>query len=218
VGAIDQLRTGARRAAQLPRKAGEQVSHATVLPRRAAGRARRSVSRATYGVADRVRSLRPGEGGSTGAAVEPAGDGILNRARANPLLAMAIAGGAVLLLAWIGWAIYVTSAHGASAGLGVVIAWPALLAALALISLPFIGGWFLVQRLRTDEGEAAVVRAEEAEEVEDDEGGDDAEDDEAGDGDGDTDAGNDADEGEDGERESSGDSDTSEEAKASTSG
>ena len=59
----------------------------------------------------------------------------------------------ILLLAWIGWAIYVTSADGAAAGLGVVIAWPAMLAALALISLPFIGGYLPDPRgSRTDSG------------------------------------------------------------------
>jgi hypothetical protein len=34
----------------------------------------------------------------------------------------------------------------------VMIAWPAMLAALALISLPFIGGYLLVRRLSTDSG------------------------------------------------------------------
>ena len=64
----------------------------------------------------------------------------MDRVRSNPRLAVAIAAGAILVLAWIGWAIYVTGQNGAGAGLGVVIAWPAMLAALALISLPFIGG------------------------------------------------------------------------------
>src|SRR3954452_4078717 len=80
------------------------------------------------------------------------GDGMIERARSNPRLMVAIAAGAILLLAWIGWAIYVTSSDGASAGLGVVIAWPAMLAALALISLPFIGGYLLIRRLSTDSG------------------------------------------------------------------
>jgi hypothetical protein len=77
---------------------------------------------------------------------------MIDRARSNPRLVVAIAAGAILLLAWIGWAIHVTSSNGATAGLGVVIAWPAMLAALALISLPFIGGYLLVRRLSTDSG------------------------------------------------------------------
>lgn len=88
------------------------------------------------------------------------GDGIIDRARSNPRIVIAIAAGAVLLLAWIGWAIYVTSSNGATAGLGVVIAWPATLAALALISLPFIGGYLLVKRLSPSDSDAATATAD----------------------------------------------------------
>jgi hypothetical protein len=91
------------------------------------------------------------------------GDGLIDRARSNPRMVVAIAAGAILLLAWIGWAIYVTSSNGATAGLGVVIAWPAMLAALALISLPFIGGYLLVRRLSTDSGATAAEEVEDAE-------------------------------------------------------
>jgi hypothetical protein len=97
-------------------------------------------------------------------------DGILERARSNPRMVVAIAAGVVLLLAWIGWAIYVTSSNGATAGLGVVIAWPAMLAALALISLPFIGGYLLVRRLSDGEGSNAADETD-ADEDEDEEAG-----------------------------------------------
>jgi hypothetical protein len=87
---------------------------------------------------------------------------------------VAIAAGAIVLLAWIGWAVYVTSKNGAAAGLGVVIAWPLILAALALISLPFIGGYLLVRRLSEDSGSTAPAEAETDEpdeaEAEDDDG------------------------------------------------
>jgi hypothetical protein len=86
---------------------------------------------------------------------------LTGRVRDNPRLAVAIAGGAVLLLAWIGWAIYVTSSNGATAGLGVVVAWPAMLAALVLISLPFIGGYLLVRRLSIDSGNPGETAADE---------------------------------------------------------
>jgi hypothetical protein len=87
-----------------------------------------------------------------------AADGKLARIRSNPRLVVAIAAGAVLVCAWIGWAIHVTSSNGASAGLGVVIAWPAILAALALISLPFIGGYLLIRRLSpSEEGSTATA-------------------------------------------------------------
>jgi hypothetical protein len=102
-------------------------------------------------------------------------DGIVGRVRSNPRLVVAIAAGAILLLAWIGWAIYVTSSNGASAGLGVVIAWPAMLAALALISLPFIGGYLLIRRLSDGEGSTATAEVEdEDKEPAEEENGDDS--------------------------------------------
>jgi hypothetical protein len=79
------------------------------------------------------------------------------RLRFNRRLVVAIAGGVLVLIAWIAWAIYVTSDKGATAGLGVVIAWPVLLAALALISLPFIGAFRLVRRLNAEEGSTGAA-------------------------------------------------------------
>ena len=55
-----------------------------------------------------------------------------------------------------------TSDNGARAGLGVVIAWPAMLAALALISLPFIGGYLLIRRLSGSEQNGDVAETSEA--------------------------------------------------------
>jgi hypothetical protein len=81
--------------------------------------------------------------------------GIVERLRFNRLLVVAVVGRALLLIAWIAWAIHVTSDKGATAGLGVVIAWPALLAALALISLPFIGAFLAVRRLSAEESSAS---------------------------------------------------------------
>ena len=80
----------------------------------------------------------------------------LDRVRSNPKLAVAIACGVILLLAWIAWAIYVTNHHGSRAGLGVILAWPALVGALALISLPFIAGYLLLR------GDSAAEDAEAA--------------------------------------------------------
>ena len=87
-------------------------------------------------------------------------DGIVERTRSNPRWTIAIAAALVLILAWIAWAIYVTSSNGATAGLGVVLAWPAMLVALALISLPFIGGYLLIRRLSDGDGSAATAEAE----------------------------------------------------------
>jgi hypothetical protein len=78
----------------------------------------------------------------------------IERGRSNPLLAIAAIMGALLLIAWIAWAIYVTNDNGANAGLGVVLGWPALLAALVLVASPFVGLYFLVKVLRpTDDAD-----------------------------------------------------------------
>jgi type VI protein secretion system component VasK len=85
------------------------------------------------GAADRLRSW----GGSV---------------RANPWLAVGIVAGFLLICAWIGWAIHVSSVHGARQGLGVLIVWPAIVAVLAVISIPFIWA-FRVIRSSADSGQ-----------------------------------------------------------------
>jgi hypothetical protein len=72
----------------------------------------------------------------------------IERGRSNPLLAIAAIAGALLLIAWIAWAIYVTNDNGASAGLGVLLSWPVLIAALVVVASPFVGLYFLVRVLR----------------------------------------------------------------------
>jgi TRAP-type C4-dicarboxylate transport system permease small subunit len=81
---------------------------------------------------------------------------VIERVRSNPKLAVAIACGVLLLLAWIGWAIFVTSDHGSRAGLGVLVAWPALIAGLGLVVLAFYGLYLLIRRLLPEEGTATV--------------------------------------------------------------
>jgi hypothetical protein len=73
----------------------------------------------------------------------------IERGRSNPRLAIAAITGALLLIAWIAWAIYVTNDHGANAGLGVVLSWPVLLAALVVVASPFAGLYLLVRLIRT---------------------------------------------------------------------
>jgi hypothetical protein len=142
VEALDQLRDRVRKAAALPRRGGEAVREAgrsaIAIPRRAVDR------------------LRPGSDPDESAPkpVEPSAfEDMVESIRDNPRVAVAIAGGTILVLTWIGWAIYVASENGASAGLGVMIAWPAMVAGLALVSLPFIGGYMLVRRLSVDESD-----------------------------------------------------------------
>lgn len=100
----------------------------------------------------------------SGAAATPrtaGGDGLIDRARDNPRYAIAIAGGGLLLIAWIAWAIYVTTDHGARAGLGVLLSWPVLLGALILVSLPFIGLYLLIRRL--NDGRSSTAEGDEFE-------------------------------------------------------
>jgi hypothetical protein len=139
-----------------------------------------------------IRSLRPTGGGDSSAAKpEPAaapaeappGDGIIHRARANPWLTVAIAAGGLLMAGWIAWAAYVASERGATAGLGVVIAWPALLTGLVLVALPFVGLLLLIRRLQSDGGRSAgeTAQADEADGEAEDEQAEDSEDDQGAD-------------------------------------
>jgi TRAP-type C4-dicarboxylate transport system permease small subunit len=84
----------------------------------------------------------------------------LERIRSNPKLAVAVAGGALLVMAWIGWAIHVAGENGGRAALGVLIAWPALLVAVALVSVALVGCYRLVRRLSAGQ-DGAVATAEE---------------------------------------------------------
>jgi hypothetical protein len=81
--------------------------------------------------------------------------GSTRRMRANPWLAVATAAGVLLVTAWIAFAIQVTNDNGARAGLGVLVAWPALLVALALISLPCIWAFRLIRGAHSDRASIA---------------------------------------------------------------
>jgi hypothetical protein len=148
---VDRVRTRARRVASGTATAGRDIVKA---PSRL------------------IRSMRPSGGGddsgmkptpAVSSAEAPPADGILGRARANPWLTVAIAAGSLLAVGWITWAVYVTSENGATAGLGVVIAWPALLSGLVLVALPFIGLGLMIRRLGSDDDEPSggAVEAEE---------------------------------------------------------
>jgi hypothetical protein len=63
---------------------------------------------------------------------------------------VAIAAAMLLLAAWLAWAIYVASDRGFNEGLGVLIAWPALVAAAIAVALPLVGIYFLIRYLSGD--------------------------------------------------------------------
>jgi len=81
----------------------------------------------------------------------------------NPWLAVGIVIGVLLVCAWIGWAIHVWSEHGARQGLGVLIVWPAIVAVLAVISIPFVWAFRVIRanaRSGNREAEADPADAE----------------------------------------------------------
>jgi hypothetical protein len=76
------------------------------------------------------------------------GGRLVRAVRARPRAAAAWAGGAVVVAIWIGWTTYTWIENGADAGIGVLISWPAVFAALALVFSPFVGAGLLVRRHR----------------------------------------------------------------------
>jgi type VI protein secretion system component VasK len=71
--------------------------------------------------------------------------------RDNPWLAVGIVTGVLLICAWIGWAIHVASEHSARQGLGALLAWAAIAAIVALISVPFIWAFRVIRASRSDQ-------------------------------------------------------------------
>jgi hypothetical protein len=139
VNPVEKVRSGATSAWRgTTRTAKWAAGGVAAGPKRAAG----AIGGATRGARDRVR------GGARTAWRSSGGAGAVERTRSNPRIAIAWAAGILLVVAWVGWAIYVTVEHGGSAGLGVLISWPVAIAALALIAAPFVGVYLLVQRLR----------------------------------------------------------------------
>ena len=162
VGALDQLRATGRRVGTLQKRARCTVADAGKRAGGALGRAGKSAATAPGRLLERLRPGAEPTGSApsatpTGPSTTPGTETgrfaeLADRIRDNPRVTVAIVGGALLVCAWIAWAVYVTSENGALAGLGVMIAWPAMVVALALISLPFIGGYLLFRRLSIDEG------------------------------------------------------------------
>ena len=93
--------------------------------------------------------------------------GVAERLRSwarNPWLVIGTVVGLLLVIAWLVWAIHVWADHGARQGIGVLIAWPAILAVLALISIPFIWAFRVIRASgrSEDSGPEAAPNADEA--------------------------------------------------------
>ena len=72
----------------------------------------------------------------------------LRRLTARPRLALACAGGALLVALWIAWAIYVGTVNGGAAAVGVLITWPLVFSVAALVALIGLGATGLIRRGR----------------------------------------------------------------------
>jgi type VI protein secretion system component VasK len=77
--------------------------------------------------------------------------------RTSPWLAIGVVLIALLVCAWIAWAVHIWSDHGARQGLGVLIVWPAIVAVLAVISIPFIWAFRVIRASAHSEEAASDV-------------------------------------------------------------
>ena len=63
--------------------------------------------------------------------------------------------GFLLICAWIAWAVHVSAEHSIRPGVGALLAWAAIAAVVALISIPFIWAFRVIRASAgTDEDEA----------------------------------------------------------------
>jgi hypothetical protein len=90
----------------------------------------------------------------------------------NPWLAAGIVIGVLLICAWIAWTVHVWSDNGARQGLGVLIVWPAIVAVLAVISIPFVWAFRVIRASAGGEqtAEPAAASAEDEGDPDDDQG------------------------------------------------
>jgi hypothetical protein len=118
----------------------------------------------SFGRGIKRRAVNLLDGGRDGAAElwERSGARLIDGARANPRVAIAWAALGLLVLAWIGWTAYVWTNNGSAAGVGVLISWPAVFGALALIAAPFVGAAILVRRHRPGDGAPPIAGGAEA--------------------------------------------------------
>jgi hypothetical protein len=76
-------------------------------------------------------------------------------------------GGALLVVAWIGWAIYAAADRGTDAGLGVLVAWPTLLLMAAIVTAPLAALAFWIVRSVRGSADAPEAQDDDENEAED---------------------------------------------------
>jgi hypothetical protein len=82
---------------------------------------------------------------------------LMHRAHSDNRVGAAVIIGAIVFVLWIAWTVYVWTENGSTAGLGVLITWPAVLAALALVASPFVAAVVLLRRLAADGGPSLAI-------------------------------------------------------------
>ena len=78
------------------------------------------------------------------------GASLVQRGKSESWIGAALILGAILTVTWIAWTVYVWTENGSTAGLGVLISWPAVVLALALVAALFVAAVMLVRRLAAD--------------------------------------------------------------------
>ena len=104
---------------------------------------------------------------SDGAAAKPAAAAQVEDTPGDPgrgrKIAIFAAAGLIVAI-WIGWTAYVWNENGSTAGIGVLVSWPAVFAALALVAATFVGAGIFVRSQRTaGEGDLAAPETTTAE-------------------------------------------------------
>lgn len=161
VDPLSKVRSGAASARRKLKGAGS----AMVSKPRDAGRAVAGGFKwAGVGVASRTKAGGRAVAGGTKSArdavtarTSPPWSAAKERFQTNPRMGIAAILGILLVIAWVAWAIYVTSTNGATAGLGVVISWPAVFMAVALVVAPFLGLYLLLRRLQGDDADPPIA-------------------------------------------------------------
>jgi hypothetical protein len=84
----------------------------------------------------------------------------------SPWLLVGIVAGFLLICAWIAWAVHVSAEHSIRQGLGALLAWAAIAAVVALISIPFIWAFRVIRASAGSEQDEAEPEPGEAEATE----------------------------------------------------
>jgi hypothetical protein len=121
------------------------------------GKARSGIAGIGSGSKDAEKSPGPVRDGISGAWERVGGASLMHRARSDNRVGAAVIVGAIVFVLWIAWTVYVWTENGSTAGIGVLITWPAVISALALLVSPFVAAVILVKRMAADGGPSLAM-------------------------------------------------------------